>query len=292
MGNGTAIGQVHGHAVTPPGPSSALPIVSRERGHVAHEHRVEFADVHAQFEGRRTDEGVDGVRFSLEQVFEAFSLLVGNHRRVLLGAKHRITLVQNLQVVVVRIFRDKLDFALAAPCGAFPKGRLTDCAAPATSATPNALIAMQAEPVRIHLVNPADARQGSTLGSLEPNGLEHAELREKAEQLLKELFGVLRQYAPLPRHLPDRRIAPIAEPLGHELRLFVALATQLGPRGVAEARQVPLLYLEVAFQPIPGENLLFRVVQDALAAEVIEQAGHSFVEFLGSESQSIRCRPG
>ena len=52
MRNGPAVGDVHGHPVAASGPPGTLPVVRRQRGHVAHQHRVELADVDAQLQCR------------------------------------------------------------------------------------------------------------------------------------------------------------------------------------------------------------------------------------------------
>ena len=88
MGDGAAVGDIHGHPVAPTGSSSALPIVGGQWGHVAHQHRIELADVHPQLKRGCADEGVDRIRLAPEQVLQPLALVMGDHRRVLLWPEH------------------------------------------------------------------------------------------------------------------------------------------------------------------------------------------------------------
>ena len=53
--NRAAIGDVHCHAMAATGAASALPIVGRQRRHVAHQHRVQLTDVDAELQGGCAD---------------------------------------------------------------------------------------------------------------------------------------------------------------------------------------------------------------------------------------------
>ena len=113
--DGPAVGQVHRHAMAPTGATGALPIVGGQRRHVAHQHRVEPADVDAELQGRRAHQTVHRLRVALEQVLQALALVRRHHRGMLFGAQHRVGAVEQLQVVAVLVFRDPFDDAVAAP---------------------------------------------------------------------------------------------------------------------------------------------------------------------------------
>ena len=120
VGRRAAIGDVHGHAMAAAGAASALPVVRRQRRHVAHQHGVQLADVYAEFQGGRADEAVHAVRFrcpirlALEPVLHPLAVRRGHHRGVLLRAQHGVGAVEQLQIVVVRVFPHPLQLAIAA----------------------------------------------------------------------------------------------------------------------------------------------------------------------------------
>jgi len=66
--------------------------------------------------------------------------------------------MEQLQVVVVRIFADEFEDAVAAPGGAGQVRRAARCPPPAVPAAPDAVILLKPQAVGIHLVNAADIR--------------------------------------------------------------------------------------------------------------------------------------
>lgn len=76
---------------------------------------------------------------------------------MLLWTEHGIALVEQLQVVVVRVFAQDLEGAVAAPRRAVIARRPARNATPATSATPDAMVGLQPQAVRINLIDAADA---------------------------------------------------------------------------------------------------------------------------------------
>ena len=94
--HGAAIRHVHGHAMAPPSPSGALPVVSGKGRHIAHQHGIQLTDVHAQLQCRGAHERIHGCRIALEQILEALALVVRHHRRMFLGSEHRVALVEEL----------------------------------------------------------------------------------------------------------------------------------------------------------------------------------------------------
>ena len=85
---------------------------------VAHQHRVELANIDTQFKSRRADKAIHGIGGPLEQILQPFAFLVGNHSRVFFGTEHGVCPVQQLQVVVVEVFRDPSHNPVATPSGA------------------------------------------------------------------------------------------------------------------------------------------------------------------------------
>jgi hypothetical protein len=78
VGDGPAVGEVHRHAMAPARPPSALPVVRRQRRDVAHEDRIQLADVDAQLQRWSADEcTLTASELTLEQILDPFPLLVG-----------------------------------------------------------------------------------------------------------------------------------------------------------------------------------------------------------------------
>lgn len=107
----TTVGHVNRHAVTPTCASSPLPVIGRERRHVAHHHGIQLPDIDAELQRRRAHERVHGVGIALKEVFETLAFIVRNHCRVFLGTEHRVTLIEELQIVVIWILAHELQVA-------------------------------------------------------------------------------------------------------------------------------------------------------------------------------------
>ena len=95
------VGYVDRHAVASSRAACALPIVGGGRRHVAHEHRVERADIDSELERRRAHQHIELLTFALELVLDALALVVRNLRRVLRHAQHRVVVVEHAQIEVV-----------------------------------------------------------------------------------------------------------------------------------------------------------------------------------------------
>ena len=157
------VGDVDGHPVTTPGPTRPLPVVGWERRDIPHQNRIECADVDAEFQSWGADQRVDGLAVALEQSLQAFALLGGNLRRMLVGQKHPARFGQHLEVVVVRAFVFPNEFPVAAPGEAFAKRRGTHLGAAASLAAPEAVVGEEGHPVGVNLMRPAAAGQGFAL---------------------------------------------------------------------------------------------------------------------------------
>ena len=216
VGDGTAVGDVHRHAMTASCPSGPLPVVGRQRRHVSHEHGIELTDVDAELQGRSAHQAIDRIRRPLEQVLQPFAFRLGDHGGVLLRAQHRVGAVEKLEVVVVVVFPDPLQNAVAPPCGAAAMGQVPAGGAAAAPAALDAPVRVEAQPVRVHLVDAVHVRQRTALRALEPNRHQQLAVDEKVEEALEERLDGLRRHVPLPGDLAHRGIATRAEPLGDQ----------------------------------------------------------------------------
>ena len=285
--DGPAVGQVHRHAMAPTGATGALPVVGGQRRHVAHQHRVEPADVDAELQGRRAHQTVHRLRVALEQVLQALPLVRRHHRRVLFGAQHRVGAVEQLQVVAVLVFRDPFDDAVAAPGDAAAVRGLAGGGAAAAPAPPHAAVGREPETVGVHLVYAADVRQWASPGPLEPDRDQQPAFHQECKEALEERPGGVRGHLPLPRDLPHRGLAGLARPLDHQRRRFGGLAAQLRPRRPAKIRQIALLNLRVAVLPVLREELVLGVVERAPAAQIVEHARHALPQVLRRDAEIV-----
>src|SRR5262245_61640115 len=81
--SGLRIGHVYGHAMAAPRAPRTLPVVRRARGDVAHEHRIERANVYAEFQRRRADQSVYVLGLTLELILDALAHVCGDLSGVL-----------------------------------------------------------------------------------------------------------------------------------------------------------------------------------------------------------------
>ena len=268
-----AVGEVDRHAVAATGAAGALPVVGRQRRHVAHQHGVELADVDPQLQGRRTDQAIHGVRPPLEQVLQPLALVGRDHGGMLFRAQHQVRAVEQLQVVVVIVLPQH---AAAAPGRAAPMRQVARGGAAAAPAAPHAPVRGQTQPIGVDLIDAVHVGQWAPAGPLEPHRHQQPSFDQQREQALQHRLDRGRGNAPGPGDLPDRGIAAVAQPLHDQLRLFRSLPAQLGGGGTQESGQVSLLNLPVALHPVLREDLVLRVVQRAPAPQVVEDAGHAF----------------
>ena len=288
VGDGPAVGHVHGHAVTSSRPSGALPVVGGQGRHVAHEHRVQPTDVDSQLQRRRAHEAVHGLRLPLESVLQPVPLVGRHHGGVLLGAKHRVVAVQQLQVVVVGVFLDPLQRAVAPPGRAQAVGHVAGGLAPALPATPHAPVRLQQQLVGGHLKHPAHSRQRSLPGPLEDDPDKQPRLDQVLEQALQKRLDCVARHAPLPGDLAHGGIAAAgAQPLGDLRGLLRGLPAQLRGVGLEEAGKVALLNFPVAVHPVFGEDLVHGVEEGALAAQIVQDAGDAFAQLVGRDAQLV-----
>ena len=247
-----AIGQVHGHAMAPPGATGALPVVGGQRRHVAHQHGVEAADVDPELQRRGAHQAVHRAGVALEEVLQPLALVGRHHRGVLLGAQQRVGAVEKLQVVVVVVFGLPVEHAVAAPGQAAVVRRLAGGRAPAAPAPPRAAVGREPQTVGVHLVDAADVRQRAPPGPLESDRDQQPAVHQEGEQALQERRGVVGGRVPLAGDLPQGGLAGLAQPLDDQPGLLGGAAAQLGADRTAEDRQVALLNLAVALHPAAG----------------------------------------
>ena len=288
VGRRAAVGDVHRHAVAASGAASALPVVGRQRRHVAHQHGVQLADVDAEFQGGRANQAVHRVRRALEEVLQALALLVRHHRGVFLGAQHGVGAVQHLQVVVVLVFANPLDLAVAAEGEAAIVGQVAHGRAAAAPAAAHAAIGAQAQLVRMDLVHAAHLRQRIAAGTLEAHRRQQFAFHQVAEQALKERFDGRRRHCPLAGDLAHGGIsAAVAQPLGDQVGALVGAAAQLGGVRGQKAGKVALLNLAVAFHPVLGEDSVLRVVQGTAPAQIVQHAGDPFAQAFRGDAKRV-----
>ena len=284
---GATVGDVHRHAMTASRATRPLPVVGRKRRDVSHKHGVELADVDAELQGRRAHQAVDCIRRSLEEILQPFALRLGDHGRVLLGAQHRVGAVEKLEVVVVVVFRDPYQNAVAAPRGAAVVRHVPGGGAAAAPAALHIPVRVQTQPVRVHLVDAMHVRQRTAPGTLELHRHQQSAVHQKVEQALQEPLDALRCHTPLPGNLAHRGVAARAQPLGDLRRLFRRVPPELGAVRREEARQIALLDLAVALHPVLGEDLVFGVVQGALAPQVVEDAGDTLAQATRGDAERM-----
>ena len=270
-----------------PRPSGTLPVVGRQRRHVAHQHRVELADVDAELQGRGADQAVDRVRCALEQVLQPLPLHLRDHGGVLFRTEHRIGPVQKLQVIVVGVFRHPFQDPPAPPGGASVIGQVPRGLAPAVPATLDAPVGTQAQPIGVHLVDSLKIRQGTAPGTFEPHRNQEPASDQEVEQAFQDRFDVFAGHAPFRSDLAHRGVAALTQPLGDQSPLLRRAPPQLGPDRSEETGQVALLDLPVSLPPVLGEDLVFGVVQGASSPQVIEHAGDAVAEALRRDGQGV-----
>ena len=287
VGNGPAVGHVHGHAVAPSRPSGALPVVGGQRRHVAHEHRVESPDVDSQLQRRRAHEAVHSPGFALEAVLQLIALVGRHHGGMFLGAEHRVVAVQQPQVVVVGVLLDPLQRAVAAPGWAQAAGHVAGELATAFSATPHAPVRVQQQLVGGDLEHPAHPRQRPSPGPLEANRDKKPRIDQVVEQAFQKSLDRLCRHAPFPGDLAHGGVAAGAQPLGDLHGLFRRLPPQLRGVGLEKAWKVALLNFPVAVHPVLCEHLVHGVVEGALAAQVVQDTGDAFTQLVGREAKLV-----
>ena len=271
--HGPAVREIDGHPMTSAGAAGSLPVVGGQGRYVAHQHRIQGADVHPEFKGRGADEAVHRVASTLEQVLQPFPLLIRNHRRVLLRAQHGVAAVQELQVVVIRVFAQPFQLAVAPPRRAAVVRRPADRAGAATAAAVDAAMGRQLDPVGVDLVDAAGVRHRAATGAQKLHLLQQAALGQHLEQAPQHLFRLFRLGAPLRGHLPHRGLAALAQPLQDAAAIVAGAAFQLDALRSAGPPKIALLDLEVAGEAVPGEGQILRVVEDLLPANVVECRG-------------------
>lgn len=91
-----------------------LPVIRRKRRNVAHQYRIERADIHAQFQRRRADECVEYLALSLELPLNVLTLHGSYLRRMLLRPHHVEPFTQRHQIIIIRILILELHRSAAA----------------------------------------------------------------------------------------------------------------------------------------------------------------------------------
>ena len=286
--DGTAVGEVHRHAMPAPRAPGPLPVVGGERRHVPHQHRVELADVDAELQGRRAHQAVHRIGRALEEILEALALSLRDHGGVLLGAQHRVGPVEEVEVVVVVVLPLPLENAVAAPREAAVVRQVPDRRSPAASATPDSPVRTEPQPVAVHLVDALHVRQWPTLRPLEAHRYQQPPIDQPFEEALQERLRLLRRHAPPPRDLAHGGVAGRAQPLGDLGRLLRRFPAELGAVRGEEARQVALLDLPVALHPVLREDLVLGIVEDALSPQVVEHAGNPLAEPFRGDAEPVR----
>src|SRR5437868_309874 len=108
------------------------------------------------------------------------------------GAKHRVSVVQKLEVVVVRIFLQKLQLPVAAPCGASLQWCLARGSPSACLASPDALMGEQPHPVGVDLEETTQVRQGPPFGAFEANRNQKLFIAQKRKQAFEQWLEMFR----------------------------------------------------------------------------------------------------
>lgn len=140
------------HALTTTRAPNALPVVCRQRRDVPHQHRVERPDVAPpQFERGRADERVDLLAVALELPFDQIAIEGRHHRRVLARPHHVRPVIQQRQVVAVRILLLADQHTIASKGLANPLRRCAGLRTSARLAPPEPLCGHEPEFVAINL---------------------------------------------------------------------------------------------------------------------------------------------
>ena len=216
---------------------------------------------------------------------------MGDHRRVLFGAQHGVAAVQELQVVVVRVFAQPLERAVAPPGGAALVRRPADGAGAAAPAAVDAVVWRQFEAVGVDLADAARVRQRSAAGANQLDRAEQSAFVEHPEQASQQVLRLLRLGAPLGRHLLHRGLAAVAQPLLDPFPGVAGAALQLDALRPAESANIALLHLQVAGEPVLRERPVLPVVEDLLAAHVVERRRDALPHGLRRQPEPVRPVP-